>query len=228
MINSYNNFDNGLYSLCSSFLDKETGKYKEVSEINKTRCCLQVNKKQADICRDECYIRYGIDGSEPNAEKYRLCYSSCENAAIFADIVCRRTSDIWGDNNPFIICAKEYGCTDEYDNNKMSPECVKKNKDKLITCCRKKCIPTTTVNCDDHCDVSFEAVYDRRKLNPAWENTYKMKPSPEQRMKDIQNYTPPDKKSLSIIWYIIGIILLILIVFFTYYLIVVRNKKKMS
>lgn len=227
MINSYNNFDNGMYSLCSYFLDKESGEYTELSEIDKTKCCLKVNKDQVDICRSECYTRYGIDSQEPDSEKYRLCYNSCENAAIFSDIVCRRTSDIWGNNNPFIICAKETGCTDKYDNNKINPECAKKNKDSLIQCCRRNCISSSTVDCDEHCDISFSAVYDRRKLNPLWENTNKMKPSPEQRMKDIQNYIPPDKKSLSIIWYIIGIIL-ILFIAFIYYLIIGRNKKKMS
>jgi len=225
MINNYNNFDNCIYSLCSSFLDKESGQYIEVSEIDKTKCCLGVNKKQADICREECYTRYGVNSEDPDYEKYRLCYTSCENAAIFADVLCRRTSKLWGENNPFIICAKEIGCTDKYDNNKMNPSCVKKNKDELIKCCRQNCIQTTTVDCDEHCDVSYSAVYDRRKLNPLWENTYEMKQSPEERMKEIKNYVSPDKKGLSILWYIIGIIIILFIFFFITSMLVIIKKK---
>jgi hypothetical protein len=224
MINSYNNFNNGMYSLCSSFLNKETGQYIEESEISKTKCCLGVNKKQVDICRDECYTRYGIHSENPNSEKYRLCYTSCENTAIFADVVCRRTSELWGEKNPFIICAKQTGCIDKYDKTIIDPECVKKNKNNLIKCCRQNCTPTTSIDCDEHCDVSFSAVYNRKRFNPLWENTYKMKPNPEQRLKNIQNYSSPEKKSLSILWYIFGIIIIVFL-FFTLFFIKI---KKMS
>ena len=223
--NSYNNFNDGIYNLCSSYLDKESGQYIETSEIDKTKCCLGVNKKQADICRKQCYNRYGIHSDSPNSEKYRLCYTSCENAALFSDIVCRRTSEIWGNKNPFIICAKELDCQDKDNQKIMVPECVKKNKDALIRCCRRNCIPTTSVNCDEHCDISFEATQDLKILNPLWANTYKMEKSPMQRMKEIKNYIKPAKNPvISILWYIIGISIILLISAIIFFII----KKKMS
>lgn len=52
----------------------------------------------------------------------------------------------------FEKCARKHCIEEEVSGYWFSPECVKENRDAIVECCKKNCIPKADIDCDTTCE----------------------------------------------------------------------------
>lgn len=142
----------GIFALCSGYWDEKKGKYVKSDTTEIFRCCIDRCNFPVAFCNKYCEDAYGPGGPRHNPYWEFRCKETCNDQQVVCEDGCK-TGKNWGDNNPFIVCAKEKDCWFGVDS---KPECIKKHKEELIECCRKKCYPDLDTDCDDLCDYTYE------------------------------------------------------------------------
>ena len=152
------NLQTGPFGLCSGHWDEKTQVFRRADETEQGDCCLRTCKPLIDLCSRTC----------PKAEpKYQeLCYKTCEDISVTCGDFCKLSSPIWGSTNPIFKGIKEQGCGD-YLYEPLNNECIKKNKDGIINICRQNCRSSHTLDCDKHCQYSYNIISDD-KTNPLY------------------------------------------------------------
>ena len=103
----------------------------------------------------------------------------------------------------YIDCSKKNGCPGII--NKPDKKCIEENKEDILRCCLRSCIPTKDLDCNQYCEYMNKAL-----LQP--KNTYSKKIL-KTKLKEYTDYT----------WYYIfgGIFVSIIIIFLQIF---IRNK----
>lgn len=138
----------GLFSVCSGLWDENKQKIIKADTTNIMKCCINNCMKSDNLCNELCKKENDVNFDVLKCNKTckyikNLCIDSCD-----------LESYIWNDNNPFIDCSKNKGCWK--NNNVFDSKCIKNNKLELIDCCNNNCISTSDIDCEKHCDYSFE------------------------------------------------------------------------
>lgn len=194
----------GRYGLCSTVLDN--GKYRQANETEVIQCCLETSKDTAKQCLDECKNLSEYD--------YANCRTNCARIILAAENTCALSNPkIWRGNSPIIDCVTNFGCGTYPD---YDVDCIRKNKDALIRCCNKDCIPSSTVSCTDHCTMKYYDMAEETK-DPLLQ-IYNQFP-------EIKASKPPKENNSSIVWYILGVDIALIIGVIILY-IVQRKREK--
>ena len=140
---SYATSSAGKFGLCRGVWDEEQKRFLPATETDTMWCCLNVCKTSADTCLQACMKNYGPDTENGNFKDYSDCRNNCGLIILSCENNCALSGpDIWRGNSPIIDCVKDKGCG-SYPN--YDTDCIKKNKDDLIRCCRKGCIPSSQI-----------------------------------------------------------------------------------
>jgi len=151
---SYATSSAGKFGLCRGVWDEEQKRFLPATETDTMWCCLNVCKTSADACLQACMKNYGPDTENGNFKDYSDCRNNCGLIILSCENNCALSGpDIWRGNSPIIDCVKDKGCG-SYPN--YDTDCIKKNKDDLIRCCRKGCIPSSQMSCTDHCNRKYD------------------------------------------------------------------------
>ena len=195
----------GRFGLCSTVLNKETGKFEPADETQKMWCCLNTAASSAKMCMDECTQNFGPDTKADNFDNYVECTNNCARIIKSVENICAMsTPDIWRGRSPIVDCIKRHGCG-EYPH--YNRECIRAQKRELIKCCNQDCMPTSEMSCVDHCNRKYDDFVGKSKdpliqiFNRSRQVTTQMYPEYK-----------PSKKENSWIGYLIGVAIVVAIV----------------
>lgn len=145
------NLRSGPFGLCTGYWDENERIYKGANRTQELDCCLSNCKPFIEECKTTCQK---IDSDYIKG----TCEQTCEDIKNNCEDNCKLSSENWGVNNPIFNSIGKYGCGDGYykpiDNN-----CIRKNKKDILLECKKSCIPTNDINCDEHCEYSYNLIY---------------------------------------------------------------------
>lgn len=154
----------GLFSVCTGVWDKNKQKFVNADSSSIMKCCIdrciEPNNSCHEICKRD---QNSID-----------CHKACEYQRSSCTDSCELEGNIWGPDNPFVECAKDKGCWK--NNNVPDSECIKVNKRELIDCCRRNCIPTRDIDCQKHCEYSFDLTAGRDNEIKLLDDVFDVKP----------------------------------------------------
>lgn len=119
----------GSFAPCSKYWDG--AKYIDATPDQQYKCCNSKCIRYSDICGNS---------------------DSCDSMTQVCNKVCQSVR-----YDPYIRhfdkCMVDIGCL---KNDILNYDCIKKNKDQLISCCINKCD-----NCDEHCKISYDINLER-------------------------------------------------------------------
>ena len=158
------NLRTGPFALCDGYLDEKSNIFYKANNSEKGYCCLQTCKPFIEKCEKNC--------QESSFKK--TCRKKCDNIKKLCEDNCKLGSlEIWGLDNPIYKGTNEYGCgTVGSFENPSEQKCLIQNKSKIIQVCRRNCLPTSDINCDDHCKYSFDLIYDKNTNPLTLKNNY--------------------------------------------------------
>ena len=158
------NLRTGPFVLCDGYLDEKSNIFHKANNSEKGYCCLQTCKPFIEKCEKKC--------EKTSHEK--TCHEKCDNIKKLCEDNCKLGSlEIWGLNNPIYKGTNEYGCgTVGSFENPSKQKCLLQNKSKIIQVCRQNCLPTSDINCDDHCKYSFDLIYNKNTNPLTLKNNY--------------------------------------------------------
>lgn len=124
-------------AFCKAVWNPKTKKYENDNSMNTIQCCMNKCDDYLSFCYEQC------GNNQDCVQRCDELSSNCANTCIDYD------SEGIG-----IIseCAVNEGCSSYPTLNK---ECMMKNRDKIIKCCKEGCIPTMTVDCGEQCQDFF-------------------------------------------------------------------------
>ena len=142
--------DDGPFYICSRIWDNSSNIFRRSTSTEKNKCCLRTCAPFIRECDKIC----------PDAKDSKLCELTCNDIKDSCVDYCQlSTEGLWGIDNPIYKATKEYGCGDGYYN-PINQQCLKDNKDNIISSCQKNCIPTMEVGCSHHCKYSYNFISD--------------------------------------------------------------------
>ena len=137
--------DVGPFGLCSSKFTN--GVFTEANATDMYKCCLRTCRPVVDECVRLCKLT-------SNETKVN-CYNTCDDISTSCDDNCKLSTDYyWGVDNDIYKGTVAFGCGDGYYT-VINKECMKENKDGVINICTSSCLPTSTKNCEYHCQYSY-------------------------------------------------------------------------
>lgn len=138
------------FGICSGIWDTSSNTFKHINSTEKNKCCLRTCEPTVRECHKLC----------PDAENSKLCELTCNDIQNSCIDYCQlSTKGLWGIDNPIYKATKEYNCGDGYYH-PINQECLKENKNNIISSCQKHCIPTMDVGCSHHCQYSYGFISD--------------------------------------------------------------------
>ena len=140
----------GLFSVCSSYLDKEDQKCIISTNDEKFKCCIKYCIP-IENCYNICDKKWNT-GSKSDYYKLKRCINSCENNNKQCTKICSLSREFSLSNDPFTICSSEK-C---FNSNKTDYKCITDNKKELINCCIENCTPSYNLDCESHCNTSYD------------------------------------------------------------------------
>lgn len=153
--NSKHTLNTGPFSLCSKIWDSTSNTFKIANSVEKNKCCLQSCMSYIKKCYNLC----------PNSKNSNECQLKCDNIQKSCNDYCTlSTKGVWGVNNPIYEGIKKYNCGDGYYHH-INNECVKKNKNNIISLCNKQCIPKIDVDCKKHCQYSYDYIINKKDVS---------------------------------------------------------------
>lgn len=135
--------DEGMYSICSATWNKEKNSFVAANTTDITKCCIDLCSNTHKTCDNVCDRIY-----KNNPEQRHLCRQRCRLNYRSCIDTCELYNATQTKTHPYNTCAKQLGC---FQNEVYNESCLQENKDRLFECCKKYCIPSKTVDCDDHC-----------------------------------------------------------------------------
>lgn len=206
----------GRYGLCSAIWNPEKRQFRQANNTEIKKCCLETSKKIAKKCMEDCNQSYGPKEEKGNYKDYIKCRKECARMILSAENICSLSQPkLHRGDSPILGCMSSIGCGKypHYDQT-----CIRDNKNSIINCCNRNCIPTSTVSCTDHCNMKYYDLAGESK-NPLL-NIYDE--FPESSLIDF-NINDSIKGDKSWIWYLSGVGIAIIVVIIVIWII---NKKK--
>lgn len=152
---------------CSVIADRENGnndsnnlRYATIDE--KYKCCNNYCKDYNDKCNAYCRKGENQLKNQSNTDSEK-CLNSCY---VITDLCTKNCESSRYNFNDRIYdkCLLEANCADN-DDYEYDIECLKKNKDKIFSCCVGSCTPTDDMSCSEHCNTSYDIHYNRAIRN---------------------------------------------------------------
>ena len=141
----------GLFSICSSYLDKEDQKYITSTTDETFKCCLKYCVSP-EKCYDICDKKWNT-GLASDYSNLKKCIDTCDISNSQCTKICSLARGFTYQDDPFNICSSKKCLT---DNNIVDSKCISSNKKELLECCRSNCTPTSTLDCEAHCSTSYD------------------------------------------------------------------------
>lgn len=149
----------GMFATCSGIWDDRLQQYRNATSTEIADCCSQQCIKPVKFCRKYCMDN--LVQEFDNKVLLDKCLKTCEDVRNICLGTCSLSSPHVGMNNNYFQCAYEFGCRGV--GNYPDRECVIKNKDEIFNCCRKTCLPTKDIDCQQHCEYIQSAIIDPEK-----------------------------------------------------------------
>jgi hypothetical protein len=147
MILPDNNLLSGPFGLCYGYWDETSQVFIKDNQTEQWKCCLRSCEPTKDKCVEICEE----STSDHNKE---TCYKTCFDIKKECEDNCRLLSNLWGEDNPIFKGTTAYDCGDGFAH-PIDKECLRKNKDGILKLCGVNCIPTSDIDCYDHCNHSY-------------------------------------------------------------------------
>lgn len=143
----------GPFGLCSGIWDKETNQYIRATDSEIMDCCMRNNLPLVEKCAQKCH--------KLKTRKLRnTCAITCYDISKMSVANCMLSSEFWrADKNSIVKATKHYGCGDGRFR-PIDTECVEKNKEDILSLCRRECIPGITTDCEENCKFSYRSLVD--------------------------------------------------------------------
>jgi len=141
----------GPFGLCSEIWDKETNQYIRATDSEIGKCCMRTNLPLVNKCSQKCH-------QLKTKKLQENCAKTCHNISKMSVANCMLSSEFWGaDKNPIFKATKRYGCGDSRFI-AIDTECMEKNKEDILSLCRRECIPGMTTDCTENCEFSYRSL----------------------------------------------------------------------
>lgn len=147
------NLRSGPFGLCSGYWDNNSHIFRRADQTEEGDCCLRTCKPFIDQCVKTC-----PRGSTDSIRK--RCYLACNNMKEICESNCMLSSELWGANNPIFEGTSKYGCGNGFEQS-IDIDCVINNKDDIIKFCGKQCTPTSGIDCQEHCEYSYDMIINK-------------------------------------------------------------------
>ena len=130
-MNSYPLSERKLAPYCRGIWDENLQKFIDSNSLQVRKCCLDMCKNHIDYCFDTCNQTYHDDFWQNTRckDKCSQLEKGCKEGCM---IIYSEGLKITND------CSENHGC------GYFDKECIEKNKDNIIDCCKNNCI----LNCD--------------------------------------------------------------------------------
>ena len=203
-------------SSCSKAIVEDTGKIRDATTDEVYECCLRRYTSDKEYCDKNCPKRVEqISGrTDLKLEKSKKalldqCLSNCRVMMGVSVGTCRAVTPYFTLENDYYKCADIWGCKRGLG---QIPDhhCVRKNRDKILQCCKGKCVSNKVLDCSKHCKMLQRLILDPESLGlPLQEYPYAQaiqdnKPTPKLKEEKpvLQTKTQPQPKSTNIGLYI--------------------------
>jgi hypothetical protein len=193
-----------IFASCSTRSDENTGYLIRASSSEIFECCVGKCKPKHDYCVGAC--KKYLDDSRnrfTNKEKMGRCIANCRIMDTLCTQECRGLAPGFNIDNSYYDCAVKNGCPRGLG---QIPDknCVKKNKDIILNCCRSRCTPTNVIDCQEHCETLEQTIVDPQSLG-MFDNMYPYtRALDNQPLQNIQT-EKGEKKALGSIYSYIGV-----------------------
>lgn len=158
------NMKSGMFTTCSGYWDNKTHSFHPADSTNVAACCARNCGNSVKYCQKFCYDNSGEGQMFHDPGMLSRCLDTCNDQRNACLDTCRLSSPYVGTRNNYIECAKGQGCIGTGPLALPTPECVGKNKDAIMTCCRKTCTPHKDLDCQKHCDFLQETSINPDKM----------------------------------------------------------------
>lgn len=131
------------------YFDQNKNKYVNLSLDRIHKCCTNQCKYVDKKCRAYC--------QQPHAPTHcqKHCHYNHQSCLAGCDI----THILEGSQANIPWCISQSACKG-LEREKLR-DCLEHEREHIIRCCRQDCIPTREINCDKHCEYSFERALGR-------------------------------------------------------------------
>ena len=184
-----------MFEKCSLYYNKDSEGLILADNDRIFKCCLDNCSSSIDFCHKNCQQKHGDQSKNPNNKLYKRCRDQCNVITEDCELLCSQARKLKGDNDHFINEARRIGC---WENDSNQP----------IHYCMKNCFPTANLNCEEHCDTSYNLAVDPTKVSKLFKNTIS-----RTTVNDIQHDSQSKKSLLYILLGVCGGILLAIICF---------------
>jgi hypothetical protein len=198
----------GMFQDCSVIYDKDKDNLKLSNSDQVYKCCLDNYDNIDKICFEKCNLYYSGDEN-------KNCQDLCINLRNKWSESCENSKEYRGKLDPFTIEAINIKCWDK-KNNIPDKDCIKLNKDLLISRCMQNCLPTGYTNCTDNCITSYNLVINPEEVSKLFDNILSNKYN-----KINSNENDNHKLNINNLYlpFLIGIILAIILISIKHYII---------
>ena len=198
-MNSYPVPEYTLSPYCMGIWDANRKKFFDTNSVNVIDCCIELCRRHIDYCYDQCEKKYGVNGETPDSFQNTRCYKQC---GILTN-TCK--SGCLENKSTGLEIVKN--CSESC---KEDAECLERNKDTIISCCKKNCISNQSTDCtEDNCNLFFDHYSDSKKF-------------PLSKMEDKHKLTKGDgnRRDSKVILYVILCFVFLLSLFMAYKMLV--------
>ena len=158
-----------IFAHCAIQLDSD-GVIRDANSSEIFECCTKRCEPKFAYCKDMCeeylnqiFTNDLLESELTEQESFGRCMSNCRIMRNLCAQECRGLSPGFTLHNDYYDCAAENGCPPKIGQ-LPDKRCVEKNKDVIFNCCRSACIPTSVVDCQDHCTTLQASVLDPASL----------------------------------------------------------------
>jgi hypothetical protein len=135
-----------IFSICQATWDTNRKKFYGMNKADELKCCFDRCDEPIKNCKKFC------ENTLKNDEDKQACNVICVKQKVLCEDNCKAYLD-W-EQNPLVICAKKSKCFK--DNFTFDSDCVGKNRENLINCCKNSCIQSDDYDCNDLCEFSTD------------------------------------------------------------------------
>lgn len=153
---------NGIYTTCSGRWIPESDSYRAATVSEIAECCLDECKKPVKFCIDYCKNNSGPNKVYDTQKKVDDCISTCQTYERLCNDICQLSSPYFNEDSYYLDCAEIKGCLNS--KRQTNSECIRKNADEILHCCKDSCIPTQDLDCDSYCEFSHNIAMNKDKL----------------------------------------------------------------
>lgn len=183
-----------MFSSCSVFWDKEKNALRKATDTEIFQCCARDCVEPLKYCEDYCMQNFGADSGYSNTSYLERCIKACANQRDMCLDTCRLSSVYSEPNNNYNKCAAKYGCKGLYGF--PDANCVTENEENIFDCCRKTCIPTQNLDCEQHCQFSAYVAMHPYEVGAPSNSVYILQTPQETEVKVTEKSERPAKKEI--------------------------------